>query len=101
MQPISDRMLADIEQKNMTKESAILVRIFKEESELEVWKEDRNGQFALLKILSDLPLVGRPRSQGQGRRPPGPGGLLYDHPRPDESEFKLLSRHQHGLPERL
>jgi murein L,D-transpeptidase YafK len=49
MQPISDRMQADIEQKNMSKESAILVRIFKEESELEVWKEDRNGRFALLK----------------------------------------------------
>ena len=27
----------------------ILVRIFKEESELEVWKEDRTGRFALLK----------------------------------------------------
>jgi len=51
MQPISDRMLSDIEQKNMSKESAILLRIFKEESELEVWKEDRNGQFALLKTF--------------------------------------------------
>ena len=51
MQPISERMLSDIEQKNMTKESAILVRIFKEESELEVWKEDRNGRFALLKTF--------------------------------------------------
>ena len=35
----------------MSKESAILVRIFKEESELEVWKEDRNGHFALLKTF--------------------------------------------------
>jgi len=51
MQPISDQMLADFERKNMTKESAILVRIFKEESELEVWKEDRDGQFALLKTF--------------------------------------------------
>jgi murein L,D-transpeptidase YafK len=51
MQPISDRMLADFESKNMAKESAILVRIFKEESELEVWKQDRNGQFALLKTF--------------------------------------------------
>ena len=42
-------MLADFEQKNMSKESAILVRIFKEESELEVWKQDRTGHFALLK----------------------------------------------------
>ena len=47
--PLSAKMLADIEQKNMTKESAILVRLFKEESELEVWKEDKDGRFALLK----------------------------------------------------
>jgi murein L,D-transpeptidase YafK len=49
MQPLSDRMIADIEAKNMAKESPILVRIFKEESELEVWKEDRGGHFALLR----------------------------------------------------
>src|ERR1700730_10401187 len=49
--PLSDKMLAEMEQKNMTKESPILIRLFKEESELEVWKEDRNGQFALLKTF--------------------------------------------------
>jgi murein L,D-transpeptidase YafK len=48
MQPLSDRMLAEIETKNMAKESPILVRIFKEESELEIWKEDKSGRFALL-----------------------------------------------------
>jgi murein L,D-transpeptidase YafK len=48
MQPLSERMQADIEAKNMDKESAILVRLFKEESELEVWKQDRTGRFALL-----------------------------------------------------
>src|SRR5438132_13530873 len=48
MQPLSERMLADIESKNMAKESPILVRIFKEESELEIWKEDKSGRFALL-----------------------------------------------------
>ncbi len=47
--PLSGKILAEIEQKNMSKESPILVRIFKEDAELEVWKEDRNGQFALLK----------------------------------------------------
>ena len=47
--PLSDKMLAEIEQKNMTKESPILVRIFKEESELEVWKQDNTGRFGLLK----------------------------------------------------
>ncbi len=48
MQPLSDRMQGEIESKNMAKESPILVRIFKEESELEVWKQDRSGRFALL-----------------------------------------------------
>jgi murein L,D-transpeptidase YafK len=49
MQPLSDRMLADLESRKMGKESPILVRIFKEESELEVWKEDKTGRFALLR----------------------------------------------------
>ena len=47
--PLSQKMVAEIESKNMDKESPILVRIFKEESELEVWKQDRTGRFALLK----------------------------------------------------
>jgi len=49
LQPLSSQMVAEIEQKNMSKESPILVRLYKEESELEVWKEDRDGQFQLLK----------------------------------------------------
>ena len=49
MAPLSARTVAEIEQKNMDKESAILVRVFKQESELEVWKQDRSGRFALLK----------------------------------------------------
>src|SRR5262249_30295117 len=49
MQPLSERMLADLERRNMAKESPILMRIFKEESELEVWKLEKSGRFALLK----------------------------------------------------
>ncbi len=49
MQPLSERMIAEIERRNMEKESPILVRIFKQEAELEVWKEDKSGGFALLK----------------------------------------------------
>ena len=47
--PLSEKMIADIESKNMDKDSPILVRTFKEESELEVWKQDRTGRYALLK----------------------------------------------------
>jgi murein L,D-transpeptidase YafK len=49
LQPLSPQMIAEIEKRNMGKESPILVRIFKEESELEVWKEDQTGRMALLK----------------------------------------------------
>jgi murein L,D-transpeptidase YafK len=49
MRPLSAEMTAEIEKRNMPKESPILVRIFKEEAELEVWKQDANGQFAHLK----------------------------------------------------
>jgi murein L,D-transpeptidase YafK len=42
-------MVAEIAAKNMDKESPILGRIFKEESEMEIWKQNRDGEFVLLK----------------------------------------------------
>src|SRR5579875_736614 len=50
MKQLSPEMLALLEQKHMPKESPILIRIFKEESELEVWKKDTTGRYALLKV---------------------------------------------------
>ena len=47
--PLSDKMIATLAEKNMDKESPILARIFKEDSEMEVWKKNRDGEFALLK----------------------------------------------------
>jgi murein L,D-transpeptidase YafK len=47
--PLSEKMIAEFERKDMPKESPILVRVFKEEAELEVWKQDASGKFALLK----------------------------------------------------
>jgi murein L,D-transpeptidase YafK len=49
MAPLSDEMVTLLVQKDMPKESPILVRIFKEEAELEVWKQDSSGQYALLR----------------------------------------------------
>ena len=43
-------LLSLLRQKKMPKHSPILVRIFKEEAELEVWKQDTTGHFQLLKI---------------------------------------------------
>jgi len=52
LRPLSAEMVTEIEKKNMPKESPILVRIFKEEAELEVWKQDAEGRFALLKTYT-------------------------------------------------
>jgi murein L,D-transpeptidase YafK len=49
--PISEKTLAEIAAKNMDKDSPILARIFKEEAELEIWKKNRNGEYALLKTF--------------------------------------------------
>src|SRR5215470_2206564 len=47
--PLSEKLLAEMTAKNMDKESPILARIFKEEAEMEVWKKNRDGEYALLK----------------------------------------------------
>jgi murein L,D-transpeptidase YafK len=48
-QPVPPKLLADMTAKDMDLNSPILVRLFKQEAELEVWKQDRSGRFALLK----------------------------------------------------
>jgi murein L,D-transpeptidase YafK len=49
LKPLSPAMLAELELKNMPKDSPILVRLFKEDAEFELWKQDTSGHFALLK----------------------------------------------------
>jgi murein L,D-transpeptidase YafK len=47
---LSPELLSLLHQKKMPKNSPIILRIFKEEGELEVWKQDITGHFQLLKI---------------------------------------------------
>jgi murein L,D-transpeptidase YafK len=46
--PIPQKLIADMQAKEMDPQSPILVRLFKQEAELEVWKQDKTGRFALL-----------------------------------------------------
>jgi len=48
-QPVPPRLVAAMTEKGMDLQSPILIRLFKQEAELEVWKQTRSGQFALLK----------------------------------------------------
>ncbi len=74
MAPLSEKMVAEIASKNMDKDSPILVRIFKEESELEVWKKNQAGEFALLKtypICKWSGDLGPKKKQGDRQAPEG------------------------------
>jgi murein L,D-transpeptidase YafK len=48
-QPVPPKLIQAMVDKDMDLQSPILVRLFKMEAELEVWKQNRSGQFALLK----------------------------------------------------
>lgn len=48
-QPVPPKLVADMQEKDMDLQSPMLVRVFKQEAELEVWKQNRSGKFALLK----------------------------------------------------
>ncbi|MCZ8350318.1 MAG: murein L,D-transpeptidase [Rhizobium sp.] len=49
LQPIPPHLMSSMSEKGMSAADPILVRIFKKESELEVWKRDHSGKYALLK----------------------------------------------------
>jgi murein L,D-transpeptidase YafK len=71
---LSPELLSLLQQKNMPKYSPILTRIFKKESELEVWKQDTSGHFQILKTYpicrwsGDL---GPKLREGDGQAPEG------------------------------
>ena len=46
---LSPELLSLLRQKKMSKHSPIILRVFKEEAELEVWKQDVTGHFQILK----------------------------------------------------
>ena len=51
--PLPPELLALLRQKKMPLHSPILVRVFKEEAELEVWKQDTTGRFHILKTYTN------------------------------------------------
>ena len=66
--------LHDMESLNMDRAAPILIRIYKEESALEVWKQDRTGTFALLKAYPICKFSGKlgPKiAQGDYQAPEG------------------------------
>src|SRR3990172_1483277 len=74
LKPLSAKTRALLADKGMTEESPILIRIFKAESELEVWKAKDNGRFYLFKtypICSYSGVLGPKIEQGDRQAPEG------------------------------
>jgi murein L,D-transpeptidase YafK len=49
LRPVSSSLVAKMDRLNMKETSPIFIRLYKETSELEIWKQRENGDYALLK----------------------------------------------------
>jgi murein L,D-transpeptidase YafK len=86
--PVPYVLVSQMQKLDMKETSQIFIRIFKESSELEVWKQQRNGQFALLKtynICKWSGVLGPKVKEGDRQAPEG----FY-------TIFSLLHRSFHG-----
>jgi murein L,D-transpeptidase YafK len=82
--------LHDMESLNMDRAAPILIRIYKEESTLEVWKQDRTGRFALLKAYPICKFSGKlgPKlAQGDYQAPEGFYDITPDQMNPWSHEY--------------
>jgi murein L,D-transpeptidase YafK len=72
--PVPHKLVAKMEQLNMDEHAPVLVRIFKEEEELEIWKKRRDGKFALLTsypICAYSGELGPKKKEGDRQAPEG------------------------------
>ncbi|WP_245423412.1 L,D-transpeptidase family protein [Rhizobium subbaraonis] len=69
---LSSKVAAEMSRKGMKPESPVLVRIFKQESELEVWKVDKSGNYALFKTYPMCRWSGKlgPKTKSGDRQAP-------------------------------
>jgi murein L,D-transpeptidase YafK len=74
IRPLAPETVKLMDEKGMRKEDPILVRIFKQDSTLEVWKRDKTGRYALLKdykICAWGGTIGPKIKQGDKQSPEG------------------------------
>ncbi|MBI5003619.1 murein L,D-transpeptidase [Candidatus Kaiserbacteria bacterium] len=93
-QPLSPEMIAKIEQLHMTVGSLVLIRIFKREKMLEVWKQDSVGRLALLKSYAICRLSGGPgpkSREGDRQSPEGFYTVTPDLMNPESRAYLSFS----------
>jgi murein L,D-transpeptidase YafK len=91
LKPLSPQTQALLAEKGMTEASPVLIRIFKAESELEVWKAKDDGRFRLFKtypICSYSGVLGPKLEQGDRQAPEGFYSVTLDSMNP-RSKYHL------------
>src|SRR5258708_36431050 len=71
-QPVPPKLIQAMVEKDMDLNSPILVRLFKQEAELEVWKQDRSGHLAMLRTYPPFRWSGDLGPQRPQPDPPPP-----------------------------
>lgn len=87
-------LLSLIKQKKMPKLSPILMRIFKEEAELEVWKQDATGHFQFLKTFPICRWsgdIGPKEHEGDRQTPEGFYTITPELMNPNSSYFLAIN----------
>ena len=102
MRPLDAKTRKLVERKGMELRSPILIRMFKEEATLEVWKQEkRSGRYVFLKdydICAWSGVLGPKIKEGDRQ---APEGFYTIRPAQMNPELQLLPRLQHGIPERV
>lgn len=74
MKPVSTALTNTMHEQNMSETAPIFIRIFKESSELEIWKKQRSGKYALLKdyhVCKWSGALGPKKAEGDRQAPEG------------------------------
>ena len=90
-----------MESLNMDRAAPILIRIYKEENTLEIWKQDRTGKFALLKSYSICKFSGKlgPKiAQGDYQAPEGFYDITPEQMNPYSSQYCNLVADRWAFP---
>ncbi len=98
---LSQKIMAEMKAKGMTRTSPVMARIFKEEGKLEIWKQKGNGRYDVIASYDICKWSGKlgPKYIEGDRQ--APEGFYTVRPAQMNPELQLPSRVQHGLPERL
>ncbi len=99
-QPLPARIVADMQAKNMPRTSPIMIRIYKEEGKLEIWKAKADNRFDVIKsydICAWSGKLGPKIKEGDRQAPEGFYSLTPAHLNPNSKYYLAINT---GFPNR-